>query len=68
MTEQTTDEDAEAFKAATVAFLHSLPKPKPCKHDWRDWREFEDGSGGERVCAQCGLGAMAHTLRQEGWG
>lgn len=36
-------------------------KPE-CEHEWRGWREFEDGRGGERVCKKCGLGAMQHTL------
>jgi hypothetical protein len=35
----------------------------PCEHDWRGWREFDDGRGGEQVCSRCGLGAMSHSLR-----
>lgn len=35
----------------------------PCEHDWQGWREFADGSGGERVCTRCGKGAMSHSLR-----
>lgn len=35
----------------------------PCEHDFQGWRDFEDGSGGERICARCGLGAMSHSLR-----
>lgn len=35
----------------------------PCEHDFQGWRDFEDGSGGERVCTRCGLGAMSHDLR-----
>jgi hypothetical protein len=35
----------------------------PCEHDWQGWRDFEDGSGGETVCARCGMGAMSHSLR-----
>lgn len=35
---------------------------RECAHDFHGWREFEDGRGGERVCANCGLGAMAYTL------
>lgn len=34
----------------------------PCQHEFGGWREFEDGSGGERFCARCGMGAMAHSL------
>lgn len=33
------------------------------KHDWQGWREFDDGGGGETVCARCGMGAMSHSLR-----
>ena len=35
----------------------------PCEHSFTDWRAFEDGNGGERVCEKCGLGAMAHDMR-----
>ncbi len=35
----------------------------PCEHEFGGWREFEDGSGGEQVCAKCGIGAMAHSMR-----
>lgn len=35
----------------------------PCEHEWRGWRDFEDGCGGERVCAKCGAGAMGHDMR-----
>ena len=36
-----------------------------CDHDFKGWRNFEDGSGGEQVCAKCGIGAMAHSLWTE---
>lgn len=35
----------------------------PCEHDFQGWREFEDGCGGETVCARCGMGAMSHSIR-----
>jgi len=39
----------------------------PCEHEFAGWRafdpEFDDGSGGERVCRLCGMGALTHTLR-----
>lgn len=35
----------------------------PCEHTWHDWREFDDGRGGERVCRTCGMGNMAHDMR-----
>ena len=48
-------------------FVHIAPKPETCvdgeSHDFHGWRDFEDGSGGEQVCSNCGLGAMEHTLR-----
>lgn len=33
------------------------------KHDFQGWREFEDGLGGETVCAKCGMGALEYTLK-----
>lgn len=65
---QTSDADVEAFKAEVQVWPHRQPKREPCEHDFQGWREFDDGNGGEAVCTKCGLGAMAHTLRQEGWG
>ena len=48
-------------------FVHTTPKAEICEdggdHDFQGWREFPDGNGGERVCAKCGLGALAYTLR-----
>lgn len=44
-------------------FLHVSPKPDSCEHDFTGWRQFADGNGGEQVCAKCGVGALAHTLR-----
>lgn len=43
-------------------FIHITPKADACAHDFQGWRDFPDGNGGERVCAKCGMGAMAHTL------
>lgn len=34
----------------------------PCEHDFQGWRSFEDGNGGEQVCAKCGIGALAYSL------
>ena len=34
-----------------------------CEHDFKGWRQFEDGRGGETVCTKCGMGAMAWSLR-----
>ena len=34
-----------------------------CEHNFKGWREFHDGRGGETVCERCGMGAMSHTLR-----
>jgi hypothetical protein len=44
-------------------FFHSTPKPDACAHDFKGWREFEDGCGGEQVCTKCGMGAMTYSLR-----
>lgn len=38
----------------------------PCEHEFKGWREFEDGRGGEQVCEKCGTGAMRHSMRT-GW-
>lgn len=34
-----------------------------CDHDFKGWREFDDGLGGETVCAKCGIGAMQWSMR-----
>lgn len=33
-----------------------------CDHDFKGWREFDDGLGGETVCTKCGIGAMAESM------
>lgn len=38
----------------------------PCEHEFRGWRAFADGMGGESFCHKCSLGAMAHTLAKSG--
>ena len=45
---------------AEEIFLHITPS---CDHDFKGWRDFEDGRGGEQVCTKCGMGAMADSLR-----
>lgn len=39
----------------------------PCEHDFKGWKDLHNSNGevcgGERVCARCGMGAMAHSLR-----
>ena len=37
--------------------------PPPCEHEFGGWREFDDGRGGEQFCQNCGLGAMAWSMR-----
>lgn len=49
-------------EANDFTVVHMSPDPGMCDHDFQGWRKFKDGRGGERVCAKCGLGAMAHTL------
>lgn len=36
-----------------------------CNHEFKGWREFADGRGGEQVCTKCGMGAMTYTLSQD---
>ena len=42
--------------------VHIEPRADGCDHDFRGFRAFEDGSGGESVCTKCGMGAMTHSL------
>jgi hypothetical protein len=44
-------------------FFHATPKPDACTHDFKGWREFADGNGGEAVCTKCGIGAMSYSMR-----
>lgn len=46
-------------------FVHVTPSPDNCEHDFKGWRTFADGRGGEQVCKKCGMGAMEYTLRTE---
>ena len=55
MSEEWTDEEI------TLAICGMKSQP-PCEYDFKGWREFEDGNGGETVCTKCGMGAMAYTL------
>ena len=61
-----TETDFKALFDKGVVF-HARKNEEFCAdgadHDWQGWREFEDGRGGETVCARCGLGAMSHSLR-----
>lgn len=43
-------------------FFHAI-FTDTCDHDFKGFRAFPDGNGGESVCTKCGMGAMAHTLR-----
>lgn len=47
-------------------FVHVMPDISKCRdgadHDFRGWRSFYDGNGGEQVCAKCGVGAMAWSM------
>lgn len=48
-------------------FLHIMPKPDDCDHDFQGWCEHKDNQGrvmgGEQVCTKCGMGAMTYSLR-----
>lgn len=46
-------------------FIHVTPRAGACQHEFKGWREFDDGRGGERVCTKCGMGAMAWTLAND---
>ena len=50
--------------------FHATRDPLKClpdreQHEFKCWREFDDGRGGEAVCKHCGVGAMSYTLAQE---
>ena len=58
-----TNNAPDQTQADAGTFIHiAVPK---CDHDFKGWREFDDGLGGERVCTKCGMGAMEHTLRND---
>lgn len=47
--------------------LHENASEELCQdgqpHDFKGWKEFEDGRGGTSVCVRCGLTAFEHSLR-----
>lgn len=56
-------ESAERKAKKDELFFHHIPSRDECDHDFRGFRAFPDGNGGEQVCSKCGIGAMAYTLR-----
>jgi hypothetical protein len=42
--------------------FHATPSSDACQHDFKGWRAFSDGNGGEQVCTKCGMGAMHYSL------
>ena len=48
----------------TKPFVHVMRSLVGCEHDFKGWRNFEDGTGGERVCSNCGLGAQEWSMHQ----
>lgn len=56
----TAKEIRQRVAAEKDVFVHVTPA---CDHDFQGWRDFADGRGGEAVCAKCGMGAMAWSLR-----
>lgn len=60
---QTNRSDRAEQMKADVVFFHATPRVDLCDHDFKGWRNFEDGNGGERVCAKCGIGAMMYSMR-----
>lgn len=55
--------DQEDCPGKPHTFFHMLRSADVCDHDFRGWRQFADGNGGEQVCAKCGMGAMEYTIR-----
>jgi hypothetical protein len=43
-------------------FFHAMPKPDGCEHDFKDWRDDEDGCGGSLYCAKCGMSARHYSM------
>lgn len=58
---KTGEKHTVTLEDGTQFFIHITPK---CEHDFKGWRTFDDGRGGEQVCTKCGMGAMAHSLRE----
>ena len=56
------DRDMDAHPLIFHASRDPLICPGHEYHDFAGWREFEDGNGGESVCMNCGVGAMAYSL------
>lgn len=55
------DQGALARRSPTTLVMCGVGQDH--EHDFKGWREFEDGRGGETVCSKCGMGAMAWSLR-----
>lgn len=60
----------DKYPKSDEVFFHMTPKPEFCignpptaQHEFKGWRMFEDGNGGEQVCKHCGMGAMEYSLR-----
>lgn len=63
---QATSDPAETTSRSptdlTLCICGASHAQRTCDHDFKGWREFRDGNGGEQVCTKCGMGAMAHSL------
>lgn len=57
------DRSEVQFHASGTQGCYCACPDGPCQHQFHGWREFDDGRGGERVCKNCGLGAMSHDMR-----
>lgn len=62
MTNPSTPVTQDALELVSDDGLTFIQCGPPCEHDFKGWREFEDGLGGEQVCAKCGVGAMAWSM------
>lgn len=43
------------FDEASVTLFECAPR---CEHNFKDWENFSDGSGGSLMCSKCGRSAM----------
>lgn len=49
-------------KSPDWTILFACGSNERCDHDFKGYREFEDGLGGESACTKCGMGALHHSL------
>jgi len=57
------DMDKVNFHASGAHGCYCACPDGPCQHEFSEWRDFDDGHGGEMACKHCGLGSMSHDMR-----